>query len=69
MSAGLSLDLRVGDRVEIDGGRIALVLEQKTGQRARIRIEADRSIRIDTKPWREEELRASARGACALPQV
>lgn len=69
MPAGLTLDLRVGERVDIDGGRIALVVEHKTGQRTRIRIEADPSISIVPRSGRRAADRDDARSACMLPQV
>ena len=46
MSKGLSLDLRVGERLLLDSGRIAITLEQKNGQRVRIRVEAGPSVKI-----------------------
>lgn len=46
MARGLVIEMKVGDRLAIDGGRVAIVLEQKHGQRARIRVEADRSVKI-----------------------
>jgi pyruvate kinase len=46
MRTRLSLELRVGDRVEIDDGRVVLVLEQKSGQRARFRVEADEDVPV-----------------------
>jgi pyruvate kinase len=41
------MDVHVGDRVRIDGGRITLVVEQKSGQKARIRIVAPRDVSIE----------------------
>ncbi len=32
-------DIRVGEQVSIDGGAIKLQIEEKSGQRARIRLE------------------------------
>ncbi len=48
MSRGLVLEMRVGERLPLDGGRIVIALEHKHGQRARIRVEADRSVLIGT---------------------
>ncbi len=72
MARGLTLDLRVGERVALDDGRITLVLEHKSGARARIRIEADASIAIGTAATRRSVADASehdARGACAAVPV
>ena len=46
--SGLTLDLKEGDVVEIDGGRIKLKLVQKSNRQLRLNIEADRSIPINT---------------------
>lgn len=43
---GLSLEMKVGERLLLDSGRIAIILEQKTGQRARIRVEAEPTVKI-----------------------
>ncbi|MFN8760256.1 MAG: hypothetical protein ACK5XA_15785 [Tagaea sp.] len=67
---GLAIELQVGERIELDGGRIELVLEQKNGQRARLRIVADRSIAIQHRRARRPDLDAVlAQGACALSTV
>lgn len=42
----LSVDLRVGERLVLDKGRIVLTLMQKSGQRARIRVEAESAVKI-----------------------
>ena len=42
----LHMDLNVGDVVDIDNGRIKLVVEEKSGPRARIRFIADTRIVI-----------------------
>lgn len=43
----LKLDLRVGESVSFDNGRINLVLLEKSGQRARIEINAKEDIKIN----------------------
>jgi hypothetical protein len=35
----LSVDVKRGETLEIDGGRILLTLEEKSGQRARLKLE------------------------------
>ena len=42
----LSMDVRVGESVTIDGDRIRLTVEEKSGQRARLRFEVDSSIAV-----------------------
>ncbi len=42
----LTLDVRVGESVTMDGGRITLTVEEKSGQRARLRFLADDAIAI-----------------------
>jgi urease beta subunit len=44
---GLKLDLRVGESVRFDNGRISVTLLEKSGQRARLDINADPSVRIE----------------------
>ena len=49
---GLVLDLRVGEAVclrgagGVDSEKIVLILEQKSGHKARFRIQADPSIKV-----------------------
>ena len=42
----LKLDVRVGDAVEIDDGRITIRVEDKSGQRTRLAFEAAGDIKI-----------------------
>lgn len=42
----LFMDLEPGDVVDVDDGRIQLTVVEKSGRRARVRFEADRSIPI-----------------------
>lgn len=46
---GMSVDVKVGQAIDIDNGRIRIVVEHKEGKRARLRIVADKSI-IVTRP-------------------
>lgn len=43
----LYLDLRIGESVSIDKGRVNITLLEKSGQRARLEIEADKSVSIE----------------------
>jgi len=54
----LVLEMTAGERVKIDHGRIAIILEHKSGQRARIRFEADVSVEIGT-PEQTEATRSA----------
>lgn len=43
---GLKFDLRTGDELRLDGGKIVVTLLEKSGQRARIVVEAADSVQI-----------------------
>lgn len=49
---GLKVDLRVGETLTFNNGQIIVTLLEKSGQRARISVEADDSVVIKT-PLRE----------------
>lgn len=42
----LHIDLQVGQSVSIDDGRVTVTLRDKSGKRARLEFEADRSVSI-----------------------
>jgi hypothetical protein len=42
-----TIDIRSGEAVSIDGGRVVVVLEEKSGQRARLRFEAEEGTPIE----------------------
>lgn len=42
----LKVDLRVGETLTFNGGQIVVTLLEKSGQRARISVEADDSVLI-----------------------
>lgn len=42
----LKVDLRVGETLSFDGGKIVVTLLEKSGQRARVSVEADESVSI-----------------------
>lgn len=44
----LNLDLRVGESVSFDDGRIEITLSEKSGQRARLEIKAKSDVTIKT---------------------
>lgn len=45
MTCRLFLDLRPGEAISI-GGKAVVAVEEKSGQRVRLRVEADRSVPI-----------------------
>ncbi len=54
----MKVDLRVGEALRLDGGRIVVTLLEKSGQRARISVEADESVSIQLpRDSREREER------------
>lgn len=53
MSKGMIVDVKVGQEINIDNGRIRIVIEHKDGKRARLRVIADKSI-IVSRPLQEE---------------
>ena len=46
----LKLDLRIGETVSFDNGRINIILLEKSGQRARIEINAKEEVKINREP-------------------
>jgi len=46
-SGSLLMDLKVGQSLSLDGGRIVLSLEEKSGQRVKIRFVTDDGISIE----------------------
>lgn len=52
MSKGMIVDVKVGQELKIDNGRIRIIVEQKDGKRARLRVIADKSI-IVSRPLQE----------------
>lgn len=51
----LKIDLRVGETMRFDDGRISITLLGKSGQLARLDIVADPSVRIDQPKQRAAE--------------
>lgn len=45
--SGVVMDVAVGDKVSLDGGNILIVIEQKSGQKARLRIMAPKAVSIE----------------------
>lgn len=39
-------DLKKGDSLDIDDGRVVITVEEKTGSRTRVKIDADRSVKV-----------------------
>lgn len=55
MTCRLFLDLRPGEAIKI-GGKAKVAVEEKSGQRVRLRVEADRSVPIE-RDEKQEGLR------------
>jgi hypothetical protein len=46
MSQGMTVDVKVGQEIDIDNRRVRIIVEQKDGKRARLRVIADKGIMI-----------------------
>lgn len=47
MKRSKTIDIRSGEAISIDSGRVVVVLEEKSGQRARLRFEAEEGTPIE----------------------
>lgn len=43
----LCIDIRVGESVSIDGGRVMLTLKEKSGQRAKLHFSAVKGVSVE----------------------
>ena len=43
----LSFDLKVGDAVSIDGGKVMVTLREKSGRTARVSVETDKKVPVE----------------------
>lgn len=41
------VDLRAGEKIRLDNGRVIVTLEQKNGQRSRLKIEAESAVKVE----------------------
>lgn len=62
----MRFDLAQGETLNIDDGKVRVTLEQKSGSRARIRIQADDSIIVSMD---HEESSKSTHKAFSRPQT
>lgn len=46
----LSVDLGVGDSLTFEDGRIVLTIEEKSGRRARLKVEMVEHLKVERKP-------------------
>lgn len=53
----MRFDIAHGDTLVLDGGRIRIMLEKKSGSRARLRIQADDSIVISMEAEAQKNFR------------
>jgi hypothetical protein len=42
----VSYDLRVGDALSLDGGRIVITLKEKSGRAAKVNVDADATVTV-----------------------
>ncbi len=47
MKRAVTIEIRTGEAVSIDSGRVLAVLEEKSGQRARIRFEVEEGTQVE----------------------
>ncbi len=62
----LSMDIKVGESVSIDGGRVVLTLEAKSGQRARLTFQHESDVDVRRKT--SASAAAAARGGVVWPR-
>lgn len=55
----LSVEVKKGETLSVDGGRILVIVEEKSGQRARLRFEFKQHTVVLKLPPGAEEERAS----------
>ena len=54
-SKQLTVEVKVGDSVSVDHGRVVITVEEKSGQRARLRFVADSEVAIEAVRARPTE--------------
>ena len=42
-----SVDIKVGESISVDRGRVVMTLVEKSGQRAKLAIDADKSVPVN----------------------
>lgn len=57
------IDLKVGQSVSIDGGRISITLEEKSGKLARLKFIADKDMSIQRPGVGHARFKSNARQA------
>jgi len=62
----LKVDLRVGETLTFNDGQIVVTLLEKSGQLARISVDADASVHIQPPPPRKQSLGMAADRKCWL---
>lgn len=51
----MHMDIRVGEALILDGGRISVELESKSGQIARLKVESPRDMTVERKRIEETQ--------------
>jgi len=59
----MKVDLRVGQSINFNGGKIVVTLLEKSGQRARFNVEADDTVKIGLPDRDEVPAKAGISGA------
>ena len=59
----LFIDLKVGQSISIDGGRIIIGLEEKSGKLARLKFVADKDVSIQRPGAVQNRFKSGARQA------
>lgn len=63
----LSMDVKVGDSVSIDGGRVVITVGEKSGQRARLKFEVDSDVNVQRVSPEKSGADRAARGLSLTP--
>ncbi|MCY1167372.1 hypothetical protein D9M73_73330 [compost metagenome] len=63
----LVMDVRVGDSVTLDGGRIVIQVMEKSGQRAKLSITANAEVSISRKKPASSGAKAAQSGIRMVP--
>jgi pyruvate kinase len=68
-AAPLFADLKVGQSILIDGGRITITLEQKSGQTAKLKIQAEENTPISVPGKIKTGATQAAKGIEAVTSI
>lgn len=66
MQRSLYVDLEPGESVGVNGGKVRLTLEQKSGRRARLKVVFDDSQSVETPQARNGSAALAAKGLSGM---